>query len=110
MAKWQAFVAGAVLGAVLALGVAYLYTKEYRTFMAHAPYYRAASEAQLDIALLRKLKAADFAGASELADARLKMNEQTLAEYRGVFPQAEQDVTVLAGATAIEQYRSESHQ
>ena len=97
-----------MLGAALAHSVGYLYTKEYRTFVAHAPYIRAASEARLDIALLRKLKAGDLAGASELADARLKIHEATLAEYRRQFPHEDQDAAVLSGAEDIEQYKSEA--
>ena len=97
-----------MLGAALALGLGYLYTKEYRTFVVHAPYVRAASEAKLDIALLRRLKAGDLPGASELTDARLKIHEATIAEYRRQFPHEDQDATVLSGAEAIEQYRSEA--
>jgi hypothetical protein len=97
-----------VLGAAVTLGVGYLYTKEYQTFVVHAPYVRAASEAKLDVALMRKIKAGDLVGASELTEARLKIHEDTLAEYRRQFPREEQDAAVLAGAAAIEKYRSEA--
>jgi len=107
VARWQLFVGGVALGATLALGVGYMYMNEYRTFLAHAPYVRAASEAKLDVALLRKLNAGDLAGALELTDARLKIHEATLAEYRRQLPHEDQDATVISGAAAIEQYKSE---
>jgi hypothetical protein len=107
VARWQPFLAGAVVGAAVTLGLGYLYTKELRTFMAHAPYVRAASEAKLDTAVLRKLNAGEFSAALELTDARLKIHEATLNEYQQHFPLEAQDAAVLAGAAEVAQYRSE---
>ena len=107
MHRWQLFVAGSLCGVLLAVVGGYLYQREFMTFVAHSPYVAAASEAKLDVAVLRKLKAQDLGAAAALMEQRLSLREVTLSEYQNAFPPNRQDDVVLAGARAVEQYRKE---
>jgi hypothetical protein len=107
MSRWLLFVSGVLSGLVLAVGGVYLYYRDFYTLVAHSPYVSAASQARLDIAVLRKLKAGDLGGAAELMEWRLKLNETTLNGYTQAFPSDEQDELVTAGLRYVEQYRKE---
>ena len=107
MNKWQSLVFGVALGAALALVGVYLYGGEYRRFAAHSPFVSAASQARLDVAVLRKLRSGDAAGASVLMEERLRINETTLSEYQTAYPAHDRDKAVEAAAAAVAEYRSE---
>jgi hypothetical protein len=92
---------------VIAVGGVYVYYREFYEFVVHSPYVSAASQAKLDIAVLRKLKAGDVEAASELMEWRLKLNEVTLAGYDQAFPSADQDEVVTAAIDHVEQFRRE---
>lgn len=107
MKPWQHVVLGAVIGAAATFGGVYLYAKPIITFIEHSPYISAASQAKLDIAVLRRLRAGDVTSATEIMEGRLSLDDATLSRYDAAIPQKARDYLVLSGREAIREYRTQ---
>lgn len=107
MKRWHLIAMGVVIGVAVAGLAAYAFSRPVFKLFAYAPYISAASQGSLDVAVLRKLRSGDTAGAIETMEYRLVGNEITLSEYASSTPAPEREPNITSAMAKIEQYRKE---
>ena len=102
-----AFLFGLVVGAAACAGGAYLYARPAIWMLSQGPYIDAASQAKMNVAVLRRLHAGDVRGATEIMERRLDADVATLSGYEGAFSEHDRDDAVLGGKEEALKYKRE---
>jgi hypothetical protein len=107
MKRWHLIALGILIGFAVAGLAAYAFSRPIFNLFAYAPYVSAAAQGSLDVAVLRKLRAGDIAGAIETMEHRLVGEEITLSEYASTTPATRREPNISSAMAKIEEYRKE---
>jgi hypothetical protein len=107
MGRWHLIAVGVLVGSVATAVAAYAYSRPIVKLFGYSAYISAASQGSLDVAVLRKLRSGDTAGAIDTMEYRLVGNEITLAEYASSTAPTEREPVVLSAMAKIDEYRKQ---
>jgi hypothetical protein len=107
MKRWHLVAIGMLSGAGTTGVVAYAFSRPIIELFGHSVFVSAASQGALDVAVLRKLRSGDEAGAIETMEYRLAGNEITLTEYANSTRPTEREPVVVAAMARIYEYRKQ---